>query len=183
MRITYLIYKSINGKSELAVATPEECKAIKEQNKVLPEEQKRKFVLSCCDDGTDLDLMYIEAPISEFKEWNSKHTVSERNRKEGLLFTHLSFDAPIQDTEVSSLHECVASDYNLEALALDHLLIEELAEALKAWKPWAPELLALYLSGKGRTCTAMLCEKYGLKERTIRTRKEQFKEFVKDFLK
>ena len=52
---------------------------------------------------------------------------------------HLSLDAGIADTDVESLHECVPSDFNLERLAMDTVLMGELKQALKAWKPWAED--------------------------------------------
>ena len=65
----------------------------------------------------------------------------------------------------------------------DHLLIDELKTALRKWKPWAEELLELYLSGAKRSCTNSLCEKYRLSDRAIQKRKTAFEKFVLDFLK
>ena len=42
---------------------------------------------------------------------------------------------------LESLHESVPSAFDLEGLAADHLLIEELKTALRKWKPWAEDLL------------------------------------------
>ena len=183
MKTTYLIYKEINGIRQLVVATPEEWDAILKANKKLPETKQRRFELNCIEEDGELDRMYIEISAEEHRAWNSKNTVSQRNRKEGAEYVHLSLDAPIQDADVDSLHDTVASDFDLEGLASDRVLIEELYQALKSWKPWALELLTIYMSGGKRSCTSLLCEKYGLKERAVRYRKEQFEEFVTKFLK
>lgn len=64
-----------------------------------------------------------------------------------------------------------------------HVLIEAVKTALCKWKPWAVELLELYLSGANRSCTNSLCEKYRLSDRAIQKRKAAFEKFVLDFLK
>ena len=87
------------------------------------------------------------------------------------------------ETGLESLHESIPSAFNLEGLATDNLLIEELKAALRKWKPWAEELLELYLSGAKRSCTSGLCEKYKLSDRAVQKRKAAFEKFVLDFLK
>jgi len=127
--------------------------------------------------------MYIEVPASEHREWNSKNTVYQRKRKLGALHTRLSLDAGVSDADCESLHESIPSDFNLERLATDRVLIEELRQALRKWKPWAEELLDLYLSVEKRSCTKALCEKYQLSKRTVQRWKAAFEKFVLDFLK
>ena len=183
MKNTYLIYKQVDGTRQLVKATQDEWTAILKANKKLPPNQRRRFEMDCCEDGEGFDRMYIEVLPAEHSEWNSKHTMAERNRKEGNLYAHLSLDAPVQDTEVESLHEAISCGFDLEAVAIDRVLMEELETALKSWKPWANELLKLYLEGKGRSCTISLSEKYHITDRAIQKRKTAFEKFVVDFLK
>lgn len=183
MKTTYLIYKQINGVRQLAPATQEEWNAILKENKGLPMEHRRLFMKDCFMDGDELDCMYIEMSAAEYREWNSKNTVHQRNRKEGARHAHLSMDAGVADAEYDSLHDLVPSDFDLERIATDSVLMDELTQALKAWKPWAEELLELYLSGAKRSCTNALREKYQLSDRAVRKRKEAFEKFVLDFLK
>lgn len=126
---------------------------------------------------------YIETTAAEYREWNSKNTVTQQKRKVGSSYSFLSLDAGVPETGLESLHESVPSAFNLESLAIDHLLIDELKAALRKWKPWAEELLELYLSGAKRSCTNSLCEKYRLSDRAIQKRKTAFEKFVLDFLK
>lgn len=86
-------------------------------------------------------------------------------------------------TEAESLHEAISCGFDLEAIAIDRVLMEELETALKSWKPWANELLKLYLEGKGRSCTISLSEKYHITDRAIQKRKTAFEKFVVVFLK
>ena len=183
MKTTYLIYKQVDGIKQLVVATREEWNAIMKENRGLPMEKRRCFMKDCFLDNEELDCMYIEMTTTEYREWNSKNTVHQRKRKIGTLHSHLSLDAVIADTDVESLHECVPSDFNLERLAMDTVLMGELKQALKAWKPWAEELLELYLAGAKRSCTNGLCKKYKVSDRTIQRWKDAFEQFILNFLK
>lgn len=183
MKYTYLVYKQVNGTRQLAVATQEEWDAILKENKQLPSAERRRFIKDCIEDGDEMDCMYIEATASEHRKWNSKNTISQKGRKIGMRYTRMSLDDGVQDADVESLHECVSSEFNLEGLVTDQILMEELRYALRAWKPWAEELLDLYMDGKKRSCTNDLCKKYRLRERAVRNRKKAFEKFILDFLK
>ncbi len=182
MKITYLIYKQINGVHQLTTATQAEWDAILKENRQLPLSEQRLFVKDCFEDGGELDCMYIEVPTSEYRKWNSKNTVQQRKRKREALHAHLSLDTGVFDAEYESLHECVPSDFNLERLATDRVLIEELRQTLRKWKPWAEELLEFYLSDEMRSSTKVLCKKYQISDRAIRKRKDAFEKFVLNFL-
>ena len=183
MKFTYLVYKQIDGIRQLAVATQEEWDAILKENRRLPSELRRRFIKDCFEDGDEVDCMYIEVSVPEHREWNSKNTIRQKKRKIGTRYTYLSLDAGIPDTDIESLHECVSSEFNLENLVSDQVLIEELKCALRAWKPWAEELLELYLAGAKRSCTGALQKKYQVSDRTVQRRKEAFENFILDFLK
>ena len=183
MKTTYLVYKQVNGVRQLVTATQEEWDAIMKGNRGLPMEQRRYFMKDCFEDGDELDCIYIETTAAEYREWNSKNTVTQQKRKAGSSYSFLSLDAGVPETGLESLQESVPSAFNLESLAIDRLLIDELKAALRKWKPWAEELLELYLSGAKRSCTNSLCEKYRLSDRAIQKRKTAFEKFVLDFLK
>lgn len=183
MKTTYLAYKQINGVRQLSAVTQEEWNTILKENRRLPLENRRHFIKDCFEDGDELDCMYIEVSAAEHREWNNKNTIRQRNRKTGLFYAHLSMDAAVLDTDVESLHECIPADFNLEQLAVDKVLIDELKQALRTWRPWAEEMLALYMSGAKRSCTNRLCQEYQLSERAIQKRKAAFEKFVLDFLK
>ena len=94
----------------------------------------------------------------------------------------ISLDASNPGTELESLHESIPSGFEVEKITTDHLLMEELKAALRKWKPWAEELLDLYLSGAKRSSTTALCEKYHLSSRAVQKRKADFEKFVLNFL-
>lgn len=183
MKTTYLVYKQANGDRRLAAATQEEWNAILKENRRLPPERRRRFIKDCFEDGEELDCMYIEVSAAEHRAWNSKHTVSQKKRKIGTRYMRLSLDAGVPDADAESLHEIVPSDFNLEDLVSDQILIEELKRALRAWKPWAEELLDLYMAGAKRSCTNKLCRKYQMSDRSVQRRKAALEKFILDFLK
>ena len=135
MKTTYLVYKQVNGVLQLAAATQEEWDAILKENRQMPAEKRRRFIKDCFEDGDELDCMYIEVPISEHQAWNSRNTILQRKRKAGELYKQVSFDTGVPGTGIESLHECVPSHVDLEGSAVDHVLMEELRESLRRWKP------------------------------------------------
>ena len=100
MKTTYLIYKQVDGVRQLVVATQEEWDAILKENRLLPLSERRRFMKDCFEDGDDLDCMYIEVSTSEHRDWNNKNSVRQRKRKIGMLYTHLSLDAGVPDTDI-----------------------------------------------------------------------------------
>ena len=183
MKTTYLIYKQIDGVQQLVVATQSEWDAIMKENRGLPMEKRRCFMIDCIKDEGELDCMYTEISTAEYRKWNSQNTVADRKRKIGSLYSHVSLDTEVSTAGAGTLHESVPSNFDLERLATDHILMEELRAALRKWKPWAEELLEFYFSGAKRSCTAELCKKYGLTDRAVQKRKSAFEKFVLDFLK
>lgn len=69
----------------------------------------------------------------------------------------------------------------MEAAVISEMIMDELEKQLFAWKPWAADLLAYYLAGKKKSCTAAMAKKYGVSEQVIRKYKRQFEKFVKNF--
>ena len=137
MKTTYLIYKQVDGTQQLVVATQAEWDAIMKENRGLPVEKRRCFMMDCIKDEGELDCMYTEVSPAEYREWNSKNTVAERKRKIGLLYPHVSLDTEVSKTGSGTLHESVSSGFDLESMATDNILMEELRQA------WLPQ-------GRGR---------------------------------
>ncbi len=109
MKFTYLVYKQVNGTRQLAAATQEEWDAILKKNRRLPLEQRRRFMKDCIEDGDEVDCMYIEVPASEHREWNSKNTIRQKNRKLGMRYTHQSLDAGVRSLWIQSRGRCSGS--------------------------------------------------------------------------
>lgn len=125
--------------------------------------------------------MIIEVSYDEYRRWNSWHTISEHNRKEGKKYQHLSLDAVLNESDGIELLECVGGIEDIDAEAMDEILMKELKRQLAAWKPWATDMLEIYLAGNKGTCSAAMAAKYGVSEQVIRKYKRQFEEFIKNF--
>jgi len=181
----YLIRKEQeDGSVGLVAATREEWNSIKEENKNLPKESRRYFILDCIQENDDLDLMYIEVPLQEYRVWRKNAKANERNRKAASKYDFLSMDAEIQEADVTSLHECIADpSASVEATAITNTLVSELRSKLRQWKPWAEEMLDLYLAGNRRSCTKSLAQKHDVSEQIIRERKREFEQFSRNFIK
>lgn len=181
MKTTYLIYKQVDGTRQLVVATRKEWDEILKQNRGLPMEQRRLFERSCFTNGNELDCMYIEVDMPDFRAWEVKKKREYRNRKEEKRYEHLSFDAEIESSECVSLHECIASSETADQPLFDKTLLQNLEKELSAWKPWAVELLHLYMKGKRRSSTAWLASYCGVSDQMARRYKKEFETFVKKF--
>lgn len=183
MKTTYLIYKQVDGVQQLVVATQAEWDSIMKENRGLPVEKRRCFMMDCIEDENELDCMYIEVSASEHRKWNSENTVYQRKRKVGKRYNHQSLDTGASDSDVGSMHESVSSDFDLEELANDNILMDELRAVLRKWNPWAEELLDIYFAGAKRTCNKYLCIKFRTSDRTVQRWKKAFEAFVLNFLK
>lgn len=182
MKTTFLINKpQKDGTTALCTATAEEWIAVVNGNRNLPTEQRRYFIADCIEEGKDIDRMIIEVPYAEYRRWNSCHTMTERSRKAGKKYQHLSLDAALNEADEIALLECVGGAEDIEAAAIDEILMEELKRQLSAWKPWAADMLEIYLAGEKRTCSSAMSAKYGVSEQVIRKYKRQFEEFIKNF--
>ena len=175
MKNTFLVRKqNDNGEIVLTEVSAAEWFSILAETRKLPKEQHRYFIADCIEDGDEMDRMFIEVSREEHHRWNSKHTVSERNRKYGKEFIHLSLDDFLARTLVDT--HCVEDD------VASQILIMELKCALRLWKPWAMDLYDAYLAGRRKKCTAEIAQKYGVSPQTARSYKRQFEAFVINFL-
>ena len=184
MKTTYLINKKQpDGNVRLTVASSAEWLAVVNANKQLPPEQRRYFILDYIADRNNLDRMVIETSADDYYVWHRDHMAAERNRAAGGRFQHLSLDMLLfNNDETACLLDTVLSDVSVEDMVSDRMLMAGLREKLTEWRPWANDLLELYLQGRKRDCTAVLAAKYGVSPQTARKYKRQFEKFVKTFL-
>lgn len=183
MKTTYLVNKEQkDGSVRLTAVSSAEWLEVVESNKLLPADRRRYFILDYIAEDGDLDRMVIEAPADVYRDWHREHMAAQRNRELGKGFCRLSLDVPVPiEHDYARLEESVATEEDVEEMVCSRMLMDELREKLAAWKPWANELLDLYLLGQRRTCTAALAEKCGVSQQVIRKHKRQFEEFVKNF--
>lgn len=183
MKTTYLMNKlQADGTIQLTVVGHEEWLAVVKANKLLPLENQRYFIRDCISDNGDLDWMIIETTREDYLEWHREQTASERNRTWMQTFQKQSLDAEISiEDGTTTLHDMASDMDSIEENYFSQLWIEDLRKALDEWKPWANDLLNMYLQGQGRSCADVLARKYGISQRMIRKYKVQLKIFIKNF--
>ena len=180
---TYLI-KDINekGKEILRIATKYECIQIMNNNKSLPLEKRRLFIKDIIVESDHYDAILIEVTLQEYRKWNSQNTMKQRNEKASKEFEFTSLDDNNNFEKELILSKILNSSFNIEDKIIDRCLIQDLKNALHTWNNWGEEMLDLYLQGNHRKMTNYLAEKYNVSEVTIRKRKKQFEDFLKNFL-
>lgn len=183
MKITYLMNKTqADGSIQLSIVTHEEWLAVVKANKQLPLERQRYFIRDYIADGSDMDWMIIETTREDYLAWHREQAASERNRAWVQTFQKLSLDAEVSiEDGTTTLHDVIPDTNCIEENCCSQLWIEDLRRALRGWKPWANDLLDMYLQGQGRSCADVLARKYGISQRMIRKYKVQFKNFIKNF--
>ena len=106
MKTTYLMNQAQpDGSVGLAVVSSAEWLDAVRQNKHLPAEQQRHFIIDYIADGDELDRMVIEAPIEEYRKWHREHMASERNRQAGKNMQKLSIDMQLFATLDKGKHD------------------------------------------------------------------------------
>lgn len=161
--------------------TLEEWLAILRKNKSLPAEKKRRFIIDCIIENEKLDRMYIEVDQDTYREWHRANQAAYRNRIAMKQFHHISMDAEIEGDEGDTVRDIFLSYNSLERDVEFAMAFEELCTELKAWRPWALDLLTAYVNGNSKACTKKLAAKYHVSEQIIRKYKRQFKKFIKKF--
>lgn len=180
MKTTYLIYDNPNSRNKtLKVATKAEWDCILKSNRGLPMSKRRCFIVDRFYDNGELDRVYMEVPLDEYRAWHTKHEMTERNRVRNGNYTTLSLDASsLSDDFDCLLHENIPDNYCLEDDAMSNIIMDQLEEQLAEWKPWAIDMLHFYLAGEKRTCTKAMQDKYSSAERSVERWKKAFEKFV-----
>lgn len=182
-KTTYLINKvHADGSVRLSVVSSTECSAVARRNKEIPADQRRYFIVDYIAERDRIDRMVIETTFEAYSEWNREHARTERNRKLAKSFRFYSLEDVITRENGGGYPEMDnKAEYSVEDQIFDRILIWDLRDRLAAWRPWANELLDLYLAYQKHICGKM-AEKYGVSAQTMCKYKRQFEEFIKNFL-
>ena len=170
MKNTFLVRKQNDtGEIVLTEVSAAEWFDILAENRKLPKEQRRYFIADCIEEGNEVDRMFMEVSREKHHQWNSKHTVSERNRKYGKEFIHLSLDDLYSGLDKISTAAAIANPYCTEEDFTSQIRMKELEYALRLWQPWAMDFYEAYLAGRKRKCAAEIAKKYSVSVRMART--------------
>lgn len=99
------------------------------------ESQGRYFIRLRDDISFECDDIYIEATLSEYREWRVKENAHNYLKRTNKDYETLSFDAPI-DSEENTLHDLVGCDQpSVEDDALRKIELERINFALESLSP------------------------------------------------
>lgn len=184
MKTTYLVnQEQPDGGVCLAVVSSREWRTVVERNKQLPLDQQRYFVIDYITESSEIDRMVIETTAEDYRVWHKEHMASERNRRLGNAYQFVALDALRRGTDgFEYIQEDILSDEQLEEIVCNQMILEDLRLKLAEWRPWANDLLDMYLLGNQRSCSSVIAEKYGVSDRVVRKYKRQLEDFIKNFL-
>ncbi|NLS84660.1 MAG: hypothetical protein GXZ14_03470 [Ruminococcaceae bacterium] len=79
--------------------------------------------------------------------------------------------------------DIISDDVDYENQVINKITMKLLRDSLYQWKPWANEILDLYLDGKDECITRFLCDKLECSEQYSRRLKKEFASIVEKYLK
>ena len=185
MKTTYLVrQKKSDGTVKLVEITGVEWYELAKQNALLPPESRRYFIRDSIVEGKEIDTMVIEVEKAEYRAWKTGRQSPWRSQKAGERFSICSLDAPCVSDEGDevNIEDVIAGSTGADNDCYYGLLSEDLRKTVSSWKPWASDLLDLYLSGHRRDSTAWLANECGVSEQYARRLKRQFEDLIKKFL-
>ena len=170
----------------LRMGTRKEFKSITERNKLVPKDQKRKFIHDCIYEYNHLDEIYMEASLERYREWKKEEKRHLRCIEGIDQYEHLSLDAlleAISKDESIVIKERLSTDGEIGSAYEEDEDESILIQDLKAWEPWAYDLYWLYSTGRKKLCNAYLMSKYDCSERTAQRIKDRFRKHIFCLLK
>jgi len=178
-KTTVLVYVNPSDPDEgHRIASTEEWDQILKSNRGLPAEQRRRFILDRIVENPNIDDLFIESSLKEYREWQSKYKAQKRNLEYAKQYSFFSMDVP-HAREISA-SEQVEEDSVINQV-LSTVLLSELELVLDAWRPWAVELLHLRMSDQRVHASHLLSEKYGVSQRLYQIRIQEMESFIQDF--
>ncbi len=181
MKSTFLVYiDPQNPASGLRVATAEEWTEILNENRKKERTQRRFFICDIIRDGLEKDQMFIETTKEENDKWHTQCVLAARKRKAEKKYKTISLDQLIPGTDYNFEEEAV-DDFDLARIIDNEVDMCLLRTKLEKWRPWAVEMMELYLDGKKKDVTVIFSKRYKTSTRTVQRWKEQFDTYVKNY--
>ena len=184
MNTTYLFKEeTTNGQKKLRIGTRDEFKSVMQMNKEIGEENRRYFIREKSLDPNQPDLLIIEVDRSEYLEWKKEQVTRSRNYRLGKQYSQLSLERTVQASSQGKLDEpaLYGEDPGFEDV-LAGVMLDELREELRKWKPWAVDMLDIYMKNGAEICAVMFADRYGVGESTARRYVCHFEQKIKKFL-
>ena len=180
MKIKYLVRSAGEGSALVQVSGRKWYEITKESNR-LPRDQQRYFIRDVIDEDGELDVLVLEVSREEFKAHQAKAKMAERHSDSENTESALALDAPLSELPKIPIIDTVPGSNSAEDEFFKAHLVEDLLESLDEWKPWAHELLRLYMNGQRRSSTKWLAKTCGVSEQMARRYKKAFRKHIEEF--
>lgn len=178
--LAFVYVDPINPAEGHRVAFKEEWDQILNSNRGKPIKERRLFTRDRIVEGDNIDDLYVESSLMEYKKWLNKEKDKKEIRECAKDFSFFSLDIPssrdISETEQVANHETI-----IDVAEID-ILLDQIMQALEMWKPWASELLKLRMSEHRNQAASILSRKYDVSLRQYQRRIRQMEAFVRHFL-
>ena len=96
-------------------------------------------------------------------------------------YINVSLETGPEGNEEVSYNMLVADSIDIETEIQERMELEQLKALLANWRPWATDMMNLYIAGMKKEATYIISEKYSTSIRTVQRWKEQLDAFVKQF--
>lgn len=184
MNATYLFKEETpNGQKKLRIGTRAEYEQIQKANKSAEKGARRYFIREKSLDKNQPDLLIIEVEKEEYTKWNRENIARCRNIAAAKKYQVDSIERIIHAAAIGKAEEPAlpGEDPTFET-TFDHVLISNLRNELKVWKPWAIDMLDIYMKYGTEICAAKFADRYGVAERTARRYVRCFEQKIRKFL-
>ena len=171
-----------NGEIYLDQASTDEWTEILQNNRTCPRELRRYFIRDCIVEGEEVDSIFIEVSEEEYREWHRENETKRRRRIQDEDVVVLSLNAKVNGGEGDELIDLIPGKDNTEEDVLMNLLFVELRCRLAAWKPWANELLSVFMTLPKDQIISFIVNKDGVTIRTAQRRKKELENYIRKFL-
>lgn len=184
METTYLFKeKKTDGSEGLRIGTRKEYEKAIQDGKTQPEGKRRYFIREKSLDPHKPDLLIIEVDRDAYRKWNRENIARCRNLKAARQIKKVSLTAAEQELDHNRIYEraLCREDPMFEAVCT-RMLFEALCEYLRDWRPWALDMLAIYLDEGANVCAMRFADRYGVSVQTARKYIRQFEQRIRTFL-
>ena len=106
--------------------------------------------LQFAETAIELSLIHI------YDKWHSQQVYAQRKRKIGEQYGKVSFQDTTSVGEGLTYEEVIGNGFDLEEAVIKDNQLETLKQVLAEWKPWALDVLTLYLSEKKEEATLFI---------------------------
>ncbi len=185
MGTTYLFKdKTENGQKKLRVGSRQEFIEILRMSNRQPADKRRYFIREKSLDENQPDTLVIEVDRSTYNQWNKENGARLRNVRESKKYRIISMTS--LNTDIYGKANNKPPEIREEMMYEDvitEILFLELREELRKWKPWALDMLNVYLSAGFEVGAAEFADRYQISKTTAWRYVRQFEQKVRNFLK